>query len=79
MTMLIIFKTRTQTLKCVNFLRSSGYTATVTDTPLHLYGSCAISVKCDRNAFMYFYRNAHSFSAFIGAYSCDGGKYSRIF
>lgn len=79
MEILIIFKTRNQTLKCVNFLRSSGYRASVVDTPLHLYGSCTLSVKCDRKAFMYFYQSVRSFPSFLSAYSVDGGKYTRIF
>lgn len=79
MEIIIVFKTRNQTLRCANFLRSAGYAASVVDTPLRLYGSCTLSVKCDRAAFSYFYASAHSFSAFMGAYAVEEGKYTRIF
>ncbi len=79
MEILIIFKTRNQTLRCANFLRSAGYAASVIDTPLRLYGSCTLSVRCDRSAFSYFYGSAHMFPSFVGAYESSGGKYTRIF
>lgn len=79
MEILIIFRTRTQTVRCANMLSAAGYRANVTDAPLKLYGSCTLAVRTDREGFSYFARRAQTFSSFYGAFSSDGGKYTRIF
>ena len=79
MEILIIFRTRTQTVRCANMLRAAGLTAAVTDAPLKLYGSCTLAVRTDRTGFAYFADRARTFSAFYGAYSFGDGKYTRIF
>ncbi|MBQ7227866.1 MAG: DUF3343 domain-containing protein [Clostridia bacterium] len=79
MELIIIFKSRNQTLRCANFLRSAGYKSKIIDTPLYLYGSCTLSVLTDKAGFDYFYPSAHSFASFTGAYHLRDGKYTRIF
>lgn len=79
MEILLVFKTRNQTLRCANFLRAAGYAAAIADTPLRIYGSCTLSVRCDRDGFAYFRGYAATFPSFAGAYANDDGKYVRIF
>ena len=79
MEILLVFKTRNQTLRCANFLHAAGYAASIADTPLRIYGSCTLSVKCDGEGFAYFRGYVATFPSFAGAYANDGGKYVRIF
>lgn len=78
MEILLVFKTRNQTLRCANFLRAAGYAAAIADTPLRIYGSCTLSVRCGRDAFAYFRAYVATFPTFAGAYVIDGGKYVRV-
>ncbi len=79
MEILIIFRTRTQTVRCANMLRAAGLYSAVIDAPLKLYGSCTLAVKTDKNGFSYFAQRAQTFTAFYGAFSFGEGKYTRIF
>lgn len=79
MDILIIFRTRTQTVRCANMLCAAGHRANVTDAPLKLYGSCTLAVRTDREGFSCFTQHAQTFSAFYGAFCSEGGKYTRIF
>lgn len=79
MRVLLSFRSRSQTFQCVNYLRANGYPASISDTPLSLHGSCALSVYTDYDGFVFFSSYSREYSAFTGAYKCEGGRISKIF
>ena len=79
MEILLVFGARSQTLRCANMLRASGYPASVTQSPLRISGGCTLAVGTNREGFAFFSRSAAPYCTFKGAYAVQGGKYVRIF
>ena len=50
MNYLVVFRSRSETLKFVNLLASYGYKSSVVNTPRQISVSCGVSAKIDVNA-----------------------------
>ena len=78
MEIFITFKSRGQTFRVSKFLREQGCQSQLLDTPIGIYGSCALSVKTDYDGFQKFSQAMHNFDYFLGAYYFNGKLATRI-
>ncbi|MBQ3213911.1 MAG: DUF3343 domain-containing protein [Clostridia bacterium] len=77
---LVVFRSRSETMKFANLLSSYGYKTAFVNTPRQLSVSCGISAKIEKSSLIIAREilNRRQFYTFAGIYYSDNNEYIKI-